>query len=417
MNIFSLKDPEWLEKATSITKVVFNENFKYVRPTSCYAWFNGMTKLASITGMKYLNTSEVTNMANMFQNCKKLTALDISTFTLKSGVTSTNMMKNCTALKKLTIPATAGYLNNAACTGVGTTTAPCELVCPSGFTPERQSSGSGWFQWKGGYFKDDTPAQQYPLGDVNHDGAVTATDAALVTDYAMGNTPPVFFSENADMNGDGSITVTDVSTIVSMVLGGTPPTPPTPSEHTYVDLGLPSGTLWADCNVGASSPDGYGKFFAWGETKTKATYSWSNYEYCSGSQSTCQSLGTHIAGTQYDAATKEWGSGWVMPTLDQANELLTKCTVSKTTVNDVPGLRFKGPNGNSIFFPMTGYKYDSNYSEEGTQTYLWTDTKDNVTNVAYKSMAPYMERSTSSAKANTQAAPRRSGVVIRAVRK
>jgi hypothetical protein len=49
-----------------------------------------------------------------------------------------------------------------------------------------------------------------------------------------------------------------------------------------VDLGLPSGTLWADCNVGASSPDGYGKFFAWGETKTKATYSWSNYEYCSG---------------------------------------------------------------------------------------------------------------------------------------
>ena len=409
--------PEWLEKATSITKVVFKENFKYARPTTCYAWFNGMTKLASITGMKYLNTSEVTNMTNMFQNCKKLTALDISGFTLKSGTTSTNMMKNCTALKKLTIPATAGYLNNAACTGVGTTSAPCELVCPSGFTPERQSSGSGWFQWKGGYFKDDTPAQQYPLGDVNHDGAVTATDAALVTDYAMGNTPPVFFSENADMNGDGSITVTDVSTIVSMVLGGTPPTPPTPSEHTYVDLGLPSGTRWADCNVGASAPEGYGKFFAWGETKTKTTYSWSNYEYCSGSQSTCQSLGTHIAGTQYDAATKEWGSGWVMPTLDQANELLTKCTVSKTTVNDIPGLRFKGPNGNSIFFPMTGYKYDSNYSEEGTQTYLWTDTKDNVTNVAYKSMALYMERSTSSAKANTQAAPRRSGVVIRAVRK
>ena len=409
--------PAWSGKATTITKVEFGESFKFAFPTSCYAWFNGMTKLASITGMKYLNTSEVTNMANMFQNCKKLTALDISTFTLKSGVTSTNMMKNCTALKKLTIPATAGYLNNAACTGVGTTTAPCELVCPSGFTPERQSSGSGWFQWKGGYFKDDTPTQQYPLGDVNHDGAVTATDAALVTDYAMGNTPPVFFSENADMNGDGSITVTDVSTIVSMVLGGTPPTPPTPSEHTYVDLGLPSGTLWADCNVGASSPDGYGKFFAWGETKTKATYSWSNYEYCSGSQSTCQSLGTHIAGTQYDAATKEWGSGWVMPTLDQANELLTKCTVSKTTVNDIPGLRFKGPNGNSIFFPMTGYKYDSNYSEEGTQTYLWTDTKDNVTNVAYKSMALYMERSTSSAKANTQAAPRRSGVVIRAVRK
>ncbi|MBR3074968.1 MAG: dockerin type I repeat-containing protein, partial [Bacteroidales bacterium] len=333
---------------------------------------------------------------------------------------STNMMKNCTALKKLTIPATAGYLNNAACTGVGTTTAPCELVCPSGFTPERQSSGSGWFQWKGGYFKDDTPTQQYSLGDVNHDGAVTATDAALVTDYVMGNTPPVFYIESADMNSDGSITITDVSTIVSIVLGGTPPTPPTPptpTEHNYVDLGLPSGTLWADCNVGASKPEGYGNFYAWGETKTKDTYSWSNYLYASGSQSTCQDIGTHIAGTKYDVATAEWGSEWVMPTIDQANELLKNTSISLATVNGVPGLRFKGSNGNSIFFPMTGYKYDSNYSSEGTQTYLWTETKDNVTHVDYKALAIYIERSSSSAKANTTPAQRRSGVVVRPVRK
>ena len=205
-------------------------------------------------------------------------------------------------------------------------------------------------------------------------------------------------------------------TVRAVEYKGSTPTPPPSSDHQYVNLGLPSGTLWADCNVGASSPEEYGNYYAWGETSTKSTYSWSNYLYASGSSSTCQNLGTHIAGTSYDAATKNWGSNWVMPTIDQANELLKKCTVSLATVNGVAGLRFKGPNGNSIFIPMAGYKYDSNYSAKGTQCYIWTDTKDNVTNVAYKSLALYFERSSSSAKANTTPAPRRSGVSVRAVR-
>ena len=205
-------------------------------------------------------------------------------------------------------------------------------------------------------------------------------------------------------------------TVRAVEYKGSTPTPPPSSDHQYVNLGLPSGTLWADCNVGASSPEEYGNYYAWGETSTKSTYSWSNYQYASGSSSTCQNLGTHIAGTSYDAATKNWGSNWVMPTIDQANELLKKCTVSLATVNGVAGLRFKGPNGNSIFIPMAGYKYDSNYSAKGTQCYIWTDTKDNVTNVAYKSLALYFERSSSSAKANTTPAPRRSGVSVRAVR-
>jgi hypothetical protein len=169
--------------------------------------------------------------------------------------------------------------------------------------------------------------------------------------------------------------------------------------------------------VGASKPEAYGNFYAWGETSTKSSYSWSNYQYASGSSSTAQNLGTHIAGTNYDAAKKNWGGDWVMPTIDQANELLKKCTVSLATVNGVAGLRFKGPNGNSIFIPMAGYKYDSNYSAKGTQCYIWTDTKDNVTNVAYKALALYFERSSTSAKANTTPAPRRSGVTVRAVKK
>ncbi len=411
--------PEWSGHVANVTKVVFEERFKYVRPSSCSQWFDGMTSLKTITGLDYLITSEVTNMSRMFANCKGLTSLDLSKFTIPSSNTS-NMMYKCSGLKTLSIPTTASRLNANACTGVGTTSAPCNLVCPSGFTPERQSSGSGWFQWKSGYFKDEAQPSQFAKGDVNHDGSVDISDVMMAVNHMLGKKLHDFFAEEAETNQDGTIDIVDVMNIVNIMLGSmppTPPTPPTPSEHNYVDLGLPSGTLWADCNVGASAPEEYGKFYAWGETSTKTTYSWSNYQYCSGSQSSCQDLGIHIAGTQYDAATKEWGGEWVMPTLDQANELLTKCTVSKTTVNNVPGLRFKGPNGNTIFFPMTGYKSDSNYSEEGAQTYLWTDTKDIVTKVAYKSMALYMERSASSAKANTQAAPRRSGVVVRAVRK
>ena len=184
----------------------------------------------------------------------------------------------------------------------------------------------------------------------------------------------------------------------------------------YVDLGLPSGTLWAACNVGASSPEGYGSFYAWGETNVKDTYSWSNYLYASGSQSSVQNIGTHIAGTMFDVATQTLGNDWVMPTLNQANELLEKCTATIATLNGVKGVQLKGPNGNTIFIPMTGYKYDAKYSANGTQCYLWTDTKDIVTNVAYKSMSLFFDCKSSTASVTTTAAPRRSGVIVRAVK-
>ena len=146
--------PEWSAGATAVTKVVFTDDFKYARPTTCQRWFNGMTNLATITGIKNLNTSYVTNMAYMFQNCKKLKSLDISSFTLSSSTTTTSMMKSCSALTSLTIPSTANSLSADACSGVGTQAAPCPLDYPSGFSPDKTSSGSGYYVWKGGYFTD-----------------------------------------------------------------------------------------------------------------------------------------------------------------------------------------------------------------------------------------------------------------------
>ena len=92
--------------------------------------------------------------------------------------------------------------------------------------------GNGCFLWKGGYFKDVTPSLYVP-GDVNHDGSITVIDASLITEYVLGNTPAVFFIEDADVNNDGTVSVTDVSTIVEIVLGGSGSKAPATSKSLF----------------------------------------------------------------------------------------------------------------------------------------------------------------------------------------
>ena len=126
-----------------------------------------------------------------------------------------------------------------------------------------------------------------------------------------------------------------------------------------IELGLPSGTKWACCNVGASSPEQYGCYFAWGETSEKSSYTSDNYLDGKG---TSYNIGKGIAGTLYDAATANWGSPWVMPNKEQMEELMNNCTSEWTTENGVNGRRFTGPNGASIFLPAAGYRWrDSVY--------------------------------------------------------
>ena len=134
--------------------------------------------------------------------------------------------------------------------------------------------------------------------------------------------------------------------------------------HDYIDLGLPSGTLWAACNVGAETPEGLGSYFAWGETTTKADYDWSTYKYCNGSENTltkyCNDANYGYNGytdelvvlqPEDDAATVNWGSGWRMPTVEECKELVNNTTSTWTTQNDMWGRLFTSENGNSIFVP------------------------------------------------------------------
>ena len=167
-------------------------------------------------------------------------------------------------------------------------------------------------------------------------------------------------------------------------------------HHEYVDLGLPSGLLWATCNVGADNPEDYGDYFAWGETQPKNCYDWSTYQHCNGSHTT---LTKYCSNSSYgyngftdnltillpedDAATANWGGNWRMPTEEEWLELYHNTTVTWTTQNDVKGRLFTAGNGNSLFLPAAGFRsgdilYDAGYGDNCWSSSLITDYPDHA---------------------------------------
>ena len=160
-------------------------------------------------------------------------------------------------------------------------------------------------------------------------------------------------------------------------------------ESVAVDLGLTSGTKWANMNVGANRPEGYGDYFAWAETydRNKTKYGWDNYLYCEGSSSTltkyCTKSNYGYNGftdnlteleLDYDAAYIMWGFDWRMPSQEQFAELRNQCTWTWTTKNNVNGYEVTGPNGNSIFLPATGYRSLDKFYNAGSYGYYWSRT-------------------------------------------
>ena len=140
--------------------------------------------------------------------------------------------------------------------------------------------------------------------------------------------------------------------------------------HEYVDLGLPSGTLWATCNVGATTPEGYGNYYAWGETTTKSTYNWGSYKYANGNYDNLTEL---QAGD--DPAAYYWGSDWRTPSKAQWDELLQNTTNQWTTRNGVAGRQFTSKrNGQTLFLPAAGCRYYGEFSYSGSTGYYWASS-------------------------------------------
>ena len=162
--------------------------------------------------------------------------------------------------------------------------------------------------------------------------------------------------------------------------------------HEYVDLGLPSGTLWATCNVGSDTPEGYGNYYAWGETTPKSIYDWSTYKFCNGGEGWNPLFTKYCNDSDYgfggftdnltvlqptdDAAAANWGSGWCMPTYEQWAELYENTTHSCTTQNGVNGRLFTATNGSSLFLPAAGYRWTDQLCADGSQGFYWSSSLD-----------------------------------------
>ena len=166
--------------------------------------------------------------------------------------------------------------------------------------------------------------------------------------------------------------------------------------HDYIDLGLPSGTLWATYNVGATKPTEFGNYFAWGETEPKDVYDWNTYKYAKVSLTedvlqkwqldtlTKYNTGKEYPGTiddfttllpEDDAATANWGGEWRMPTNEELKELTENCEFNWTEINEVSGTKFTAKNGNFVFFPAAGYRYNSRISNSvGINGVYWSSS-------------------------------------------
>ena len=173
----------------------------------------------------------------------------------------------------------------------------------------------------------------------------------------------------------------------------TPVTPPSTSPYEAVDLGL--SVKWATFNVGATTPEEYGGYYAWGETEEKEKYDWSTYKWCNGSSTSITKYCTDsyygtvdnktVLDPEDDVAHVKWGGTWRMPTNAELNELLNNCTWIWTTQNGVYGYKVTGTNGNSIFLPAAGNRDGTNLDYSGSLGYYWSSSlNDDYNYYAYR---------------------------------
>lgn len=260
----------------------------------------------------------------------------------------------------------------------------------------------GSYEWNGAEL---TNGDQWWYGDIN---------------IKAGTPPSRSGSSSYDIDGSGNVSLGDVTALVNKILGIT---------HEAVDLGLPSGTLWATTNLGADNPEDYGLYFAWGETTghtsddgydfSLTNYKWYNpltqkfTKYCTDAEYGTVDNITELEPTD-DAAYVNWGSNWRMPTKEQIEELINPdyTKVTCMTMNGVAGMKIMSKsNGSTIFLPFAGTRSGTNFGDyNNTGAYMTKSLQQFVNNIAYSlgittSEGTYM---------NTQ--PRDDGLSVRPVR-
>ena len=274
---------------------------------------------------------------------------------------------------------------------------PDDWVAPEGitFTPNNNNPNANVYslqQWTAmeeagaifipptGYFNHDIDNMRY-VGTYGYARNNTLTANGLQI-YTLFKPSEIQYSRSAQGN-NGNLYYAFPQRLVHDTIVPKP-------KPEYVDLGL--SVKWAIFNVGATSPEDYGDYFAWGETEPKEKYSWTNYKWCNGTDRTMTKYCTNsqygangftdgktILEPEDDAAQVQWGDKWRMPTKDEMQELFDNCTWTEETRNGINGYIVTGPNGNSIFLPRAGfYNYDEfgdGLQYKDIRAYYWTNTR------------------------------------------
>ena len=228
-------------------------------------------------------------------------------------------------------------------------------------------------------------------GEVTFDGNAAVTSRGVC--WSTSQNPTIEDSKTTDGEGVGAFTsnITELSQNTTYyvrayavnemgvaygeeVSFSTTSTEGTTNGHDWVDLGLPSGLKWAKYNIGATAPEQYGDYYSWGEIETKDSYAWGN----------CTTMGASLddisGNAEYDVARKKWGDAWRMPTKEEQEELINNCTWELTTINGFNGFKVTGPNGNHIFLPAAGYRYEETLNFDGYYGGYWSSTPDETDN-------------------------------------
>jgi hypothetical protein len=197
-----------------------------------------------------------------------------------------------------------------------------------------------------------------------------------------------------DVNNDGSVNITDATLVVSKILRGDN------NGIKAIDLGLPSGLKWASCNVGASCPEEYGDYFAWGEIGTKKIYDEDTYLFhklaVENDVYFYPSLGDSISATTYDVARMKWGDNWRMPTWNEFRELMDEnnCTSKPTTLNGVNCIKFTSKvTGNSIFLPISGIFSSGTILNAGISGFYMSSSPDPSRSANFYGLGIYSNKS------------------------
>ncbi len=192
-----------------------------------------------------------------------------------------------------------------------------------------------------------------------------------------------------------------------------------PSFVKAVDMALPSGTKWANANVGANIEEGYGDYFAWGEVKPKDVYSHDNIKYDwetdAPNAKYTKNDGKTVLEPQDDAATMNWGNSWKTPTKEQMEELVNNCKWEVTTQNGISGYRVTASNGNTLFFPAAGHYNEEHNSKLGIDCDYWTSSLETEGTTYSKAWDLTMSLSKGSARVDDD--KRDMGLTVRPVRK